>query len=76
MPPYLPSHVLGSQRNGLNQAGMNLGAFNRFLGPVRGTHYPTYSDALLDWYQAKNVKSVRFSSLGKQCSQRWAEASP
>ena len=35
-------------------------SLNRFLGPVRGTHYPTYSDALLDWYRAKNVKSVRF----------------
>ncbi len=53
------SHMLGSQRNGLNHVGMNMQDFNRDAGPERGTHYPTYSDALLDWYQSKNVKSVR-----------------
>jgi hypothetical protein len=57
---YLANHILGSQRNGLNHVGMNMGDFDRVAGPVRGTNYPTYSDALLDWYQAKNVKSVRF----------------
>jgi hypothetical protein len=57
---YLANHMLGSQRNGLNHVSMNMGDFNTDSGPVRGTNYPTYSDALLDWYQAKNVKSVRF----------------
>ena len=52
--------MLGSQRNGVNHVSMNMGDFNTVSGPVRGTNYPTYSDALLDWYQAKNVKSVRF----------------
>jgi len=47
------------QRNGLNHVGMNMGDFDRDAGPVRDTNYPTYSDELLDWYQAKNVKSVR-----------------
>jgi endoglucanase len=59
MPSFPPGHVLGSQRNGLNHTGMNLGSFDRSLGRLRNTQYPTYSDALLDWYQAKNVKSVR-----------------
>lgn len=36
-----------------------MGDFDRNAGPVRDTNYPTYSDELLDWYQAKNVKSVR-----------------
>jgi hypothetical protein len=57
---YPANHMLGSQRNGLNHVAMNMGDFDRDLGPVRGTNYPTYSDALLDWYQTKNVKSVRF----------------
>ncbi|MEK6325050.1 MAG: cellulase family glycosylhydrolase [Acidobacteriota bacterium] len=58
---YPKNHMLGSQRNGLNHVGMNIGAINdRALGPVRNSEYPTYSDALLNWYQAKNVKSVRF----------------
>jgi len=57
---YLANHMLGSQRNGVNHVSMNMGDFNTDSGPVRGTNYPTYSDALLDWYQAKNVKSVRF----------------
>jgi hypothetical protein len=39
---------------------MNMGGFDRDAGPVRGTNYPLYSDALLNWYQTKNVKSVRF----------------
>ena len=51
--------MLGSRRNGLNHVSMNLGDFNRASGPVRGTDYPIYSDALLDWYKTKNVKSVR-----------------
>jgi hypothetical protein len=45
---YLANHMLGSQRNGLNHVSMNLGDFNTESGPVRGTNYPTYSDALLD----------------------------
>lgn len=57
---YPANHLLGSQRNGLNHVSMNLDDFNRVAGPVRGTNYPTYSDALLDWYKTKNVKSVRF----------------
>jgi endoglucanase len=56
---YPPNHFLGSQRNGLNQVSMNIGAFDRALGPERGTNYPIYADALLDWYKAKNVRSVR-----------------
>jgi hypothetical protein len=56
---YPPNHFLGAQRNGLNHVGMNMGDFNRVSGPVRGTNYPIYSDALLNWYQTKNVKSVR-----------------
>lgn len=55
---YTASHVLGSQRNGLNHVSMNMGDFPA-TGPVRGTNYPTYSDALLNWYQVKQVKSVR-----------------
>ena len=57
---YPATHMLGSQRNGVNHVSMNLGDFNRVTGPIRGTNYPIYSDALLDWYQAKKVKSVRF----------------
>src|SRR3954463_16445068 len=57
---YPANHVLGSRCNGLNHVSMNLGDFNRVSGPVRGTNYPIYSDALLDWYQTKHVKSVRF----------------
>jgi endoglucanase len=56
---YLVSHMLGSQRNGLNHVGMNMGGFNRGSGPVSGKDYPTYSNALLNWYQAKDVKCVR-----------------
>jgi Cellulase (glycosyl hydrolase family 5) len=54
------NHMLGSRRNGCNHTGMNLADFNTSSGPIRGTDYPTYSDALLDWYKRKNVKSVRF----------------
>lgn len=58
---YPKNHMLGSQRNGLNHVGMNMGGdFDRVAGPIRDTNYPTYSDALLDWYRTKNVKSVRF----------------
>ena len=53
--------MLGSQRNGLNHVGMELGDFDRETGPVRDTNYPTYTDKLLDWYQTKNVKSVRLT---------------
>jgi hypothetical protein len=56
---YPVNHMLGSRRNGLNHVSMNMGDFDRVLGPVRGTNYPIYSDALLDWYKNKNVKSVR-----------------
>lgn len=38
---------------------MNLGTFDFELGPIRGTDYPVYSDALLDWYQRKGMTSVR-----------------
>jgi hypothetical protein len=51
--------MLGSQRNGLNHVSMNMVSFDRAVGPIRGTHYPTYSDSLLDWYRAKGVQSVR-----------------
>ena len=51
--------TLSTQRNGLNHVSMNLGDFNRISGPERGTNYPVYSDALLDWYQTKHVQSVR-----------------
>jgi endoglucanase len=54
----LSSHVLGSQRNGVNHVSMNMVGFSAG-GPVRGTDYPTYTDALLDWYQAKQIASVR-----------------
>jgi hypothetical protein len=57
---YPANHTLGSQRNGLNHVAMNLGDFDRDVGPVQDLDYPTYSDALLNWYQTKNVKSVRF----------------
>jgi hypothetical protein len=56
---YPVNHMLGSQRNGLNHVAMNIGDFNRASGPVRGSNYPTYTDALLNWYQAKGAKSVR-----------------
>jgi endoglucanase len=38
---------------------MNLSGFDRIIGPIRGTNYPAYADALLDWYRAKSVTSVR-----------------
>lgn len=50
---------MSTQRNGLNHVGMNLGGFDRAAGPVRVTDYPTYSDELLNWYQSKNLKSIR-----------------
>src|SRR3954469_19642081 len=56
---YFSTRVLSSQRNGLNHVAMNLGDFNRASGPVRGTDYPTYSNALLDWYKSKEVQSIR-----------------
>jgi endoglucanase len=57
---YPANHMLGSRRNGVNHVSMNLDAFDRALGPVSGTNYPLYSDALLDWYETKKVKLVRF----------------
>jgi hypothetical protein len=51
--------MLGAQRNGVNHVSMNLGAFDRAAGPVRGTDYPTYDNALLDWYQTKGMTSAR-----------------
>lgn len=56
---YPAGHFLGAQRNGLNLTSMNLGAFDHEGGPIEGTNYPVYSDALFDWYQAKLVESVR-----------------
>lgn len=56
---YPANHVLGAQRNGVNHVSMNLGAFGRAVGPVQGTNYPVYSDALLNWYQTKGIASVR-----------------
>ena len=56
---YAANHILGSQRNGLNHVSMNMVGFDRDTGPARGTDYPTYSDALLDWYWTKGVQSVR-----------------
>ena len=40
----------------------NLGSFDRVAGPQRGTNYPIYTDALLDWYQVKNIRSLRLIS--------------
>src|SRR5215472_3468457 len=40
---------------------MNIGAFDRINGPVRGSNYPVYSDGLLNWYQSRNVGCVRLS---------------
>ncbi len=51
--------IWGSQRNGLNHVSMNIGTFDGALGPARDVNYPIYSDALLDWYETNNVKSVR-----------------
>ena len=59
---YPANHVLGAQRNGVNHVSMNLGAFGRAVGPVQGTNYPVYSDALLNWYQTKGIASVRLMS--------------
>jgi hypothetical protein len=56
---YPEDHVFGAQRNGVNHVSMNLGDFDRVLGPIRGTNYPIYSDGLLDWYKTQKVKSVR-----------------
>jgi hypothetical protein len=53
------AHVLGAQRNGVNHVSMNTAGFDRPIGPVRGTDYPLYPDALLNWYQAKRIASVR-----------------
>lgn len=56
---YPANHFLGAQRNGVNHVSMNLSDFNNVSGPVRGTNYPVYPDALFTWYRNKNVKSVR-----------------
>lgn len=56
---YPANHFLGSRRNGLNHVSMNMGDFNRTSGPARGTNYPVYSDALLNWYATKQVQCVR-----------------
>ncbi|MBV9821244.1 MAG: cellulase family glycosylhydrolase [Actinobacteria bacterium] len=53
------NHMLGARRNGVNHVSMNLGSFNRSTGPVRGSDYPTYDNALLDWYVSKGMASVR-----------------
>jgi hypothetical protein len=54
------NHMLGWRRNGVNHVSMNNRNFDRTLGPIRNTSYPTYTNVLLDWYRTKNVKSVRF----------------
>ena len=59
MKEYPPDHFLGSQRNGVNHVGMNLGSFNRAAGPIRDTDYPTYADALFAWYRSRKMASVR-----------------
>jgi len=66
---YPTDHVLGAQRNGVNHVSMHFGS-DRPSGPVQGTDYPTYSDALLDWYQGKRMASVRlmFTWEGVQSS--------
>lgn len=56
---YPVSHILGAQRNGVNHVSMNTSGFDRATGPVQGTNYPVYPDALLNWYQTRNVTSVR-----------------
>ena len=56
---YRTHHFLGAQRNGVNHVSMNLSTFNLASGPVRGTHFPIYPDALFGWYRDKNVKCVR-----------------
>src|SRR5438552_2271102 len=72
----IANHMLGSQRNGLNHVGMNMGGFDRVAGPLRDTDYPTYSDALLNWYQAKNVKSVRLMFTWEAVQSPLGEAVP
>lgn len=52
------NHLLGAQRNGVNHVSMNIGSVPPG-GPVRGTHYPLYSDALLDWYRGEGMTSAR-----------------
>jgi hypothetical protein len=66
---YPANHVLGAQRNGVNHVSMNYGR-DVAGGPVRGTNYPVYSDALLDWYQSTGMRSVRlmFTWEGVQSS--------
>jgi aryl-phospho-beta-D-glucosidase BglC (GH1 family) len=56
----LATHVLASQRNGVSHLGMNMESFGD-AGPVRDTDYTTYSNALLDRYQTRNVKAVRLT---------------
>jgi hypothetical protein len=56
----------GTRRDGTNHVSMNLGSFDRVAGPQRGTNYPIYTDALLDWYQVKNIRSLRLISPGGQ----------
>ena len=55
---YPANHLLGAQRNGVNHVSMNIGQVPPG-GPVRGTHYPVYSDALLDWYRDQGMTSAR-----------------
>lgn len=60
---YPVHHFLGSQRNGVNHTMMANVRRADLDGPtlVRGTRYPIYSDALLDWYKINHVKCVRLT---------------
>ncbi|RBY97941.1 hypothetical protein DQ237_03335 [Blastococcus sp. TF02-8] len=59
---YPANHVLGAQRNGVNHVSMNIGTVPPG-GPVRGTHYPTYPDALLDWYDSAGANPMGMTSV-------------
>jgi endoglucanase len=56
---YPANHVLGAQRNGVNNTRMELAKVDQVTGPLRDTNYPVYSDSLLNWYQGQGVASVR-----------------
>jgi hypothetical protein len=56
---YPADHVLGAQRNGVNNTMMETDHVDTTTGPVRDTTYPVYPDALLDWYRDQGMASVR-----------------
>lgn len=69
--PSTSRQWLAARRRGVNLTGMNVGDLSWHgggFGPTRGTHYPTFSSALLNWFQTNGFGAVRimFSWEGVQ----------